>query len=183
MVNSLAQVALKITTPGVPDFYQGSELWNLTLVDPDNRGLVDWSAHEGVLAGAATRTWRELLRGWRDGAIKLRVTQQLLQFRRDHADLFKEGDYTPLRTTGRFADHVVAFARQLEGGTTVVAVPRLTATLGTPPLGLVWEDTAVEVPESSWRDVLTGATHRASPRLQVSDLFTELPLSVLVTAK
>ncbi len=181
LVNSLAQVALKITTPGVPDFYQGSELWNLTLVDPDNRGLIDWQPHRDMAAKVGEIAWRELLRNWRDGGIKLRLTTELLRFRREHPHLFQAGDYAPLTPTGRFAEHVVAFARQLERKAVLVVVPRLTAHLGSPPLGLVWEDTAIEAPpsRSPWRDVLTGTEWQGNARLPLFELFHDLPLAVL----
>jgi len=181
LINSLTQVALKITTPGVPDFYQGCELWNLTLVDPDNRGLVDWSKHREVVAASEQRAWADLLRNWRDGGIKARVTLELLRFRRERADLFREGEYVPLATSGRYADRILAFARKHQGQTAVIVVPRLSASLGAPPLGLVWEDTSVQLPNGAWRDIFTGATHDASRRSYVGDLFREVPLAVLAS--
>lgn len=181
MVNSLAQVALKCTTPGVPDFYQGCELWNLSLVDPDNRQLVDWSPLQRFNAEVPKCSWRELLRTWPDGRVKFRVTKDLLNFRRSRPAIFQEGDYAPLESTGRFSDRVVVFARQYQHTAVVVIVPRLSAVLGCPPLGLVWEDTAIALPASSgtWRDVLTGAEWRGGVPLLLSDAFSELPLAVL----
>ncbi len=183
MVNSLTQLVLKITVPGVPDFYQGSELWNLTLVDPDNRQLVDWGPREAALAQVETAAWHELLRGWRDGRVKFRVTRELLQFRRAHARLFQEGTYEPLAARGRFADHVVAFRRTLGSEAVIVVVPRLTSRLGTPPLGLVWEDTELELGDTTGiSDVLTAAPVKRSSGMRgtaVADLLTELPFAVL----
>ncbi|HVU35594.1 MAG TPA: malto-oligosyltrehalose synthase [Opitutaceae bacterium] len=181
MINSLAQLVLKITTPGVPDFYQGSELWTLTLVDPDNRHLVDWAPLESMAESLGERPWRELLRDWRSGAVKLRTMAELLRFRRAHAALFQLGEYVPIEPAGRFLDRVVAFRRQHERAAIITVVPRLTATLGCPPLGLVWEDTTIDLPEArgAWRDILTGAEFPAGGAAPVSELFRELPFAVL----
>jgi (1->4)-alpha-D-glucan 1-alpha-D-glucosylmutase len=181
VVNSLAQLVLKILTPGVPDFYQGCELWNLSLVDPDNRQLIDWTGREDFAVALRALPWRELLRKWRTGGIKLRLTQELLQFRQRHLALFQQGDYEPLEPHGRFAERLVVFRRRLGSKTILVAVPRLTAALGAPPLGLVWEDTAIDLPpaRSAWEDVLTKATFAAGQPAPLAELFRELPLAVL----
>ncbi len=183
VVNALAQVALKITSPGVPDFYQGCELWNLSLVDPDNRGLVEWDAPRKMVTEVGQASWHELLRDWKTGAIKLRLTRELLRFRRERLAVFQSGSYEPLAAEGRFADRLIAFARRHERDGVVVIVPRLTANLGCPPLGLVWEDTAIELPETRgiWRDVLTGrewGNDSAHP-VSLAGLFRDLPLAVL----
>lgn len=181
VVNSLAQVVLKITSPGVPDFYQGCERWNLTLVDPDNRRLVDWDVAQESGARGRETPWHELLRHWKNGDIKLRLTQELLRFRRQRLSLFQEGDYAPVTATGRHAERVVAFRRKLGAESVVVVVPRLTAKLGAPPLGLVWEDTALSLPEGAhgWRDVLTGGEWRGGKAVGLAELFGTLPLAVL----
>jgi (1->4)-alpha-D-glucan 1-alpha-D-glucosylmutase len=181
VINSVAQVVLKIMTPGVPDFYQGSELWNLSLVDPDNRQLVDWSGREELLATMKALSWRELLRRWRTGAIKLRLTHELLQFRQRHLALFQQGDYEPLEAQGRFADRLVIFQRRLGSKTILVVVPRLTAAMGCPPLGLVWEDTLLELPSARarWADVLTQREFEPGQPLPVAELLHDLPFAVL----
>ena len=181
IVNSLAQVALKIFSPGVPDFYQGCESWNLSLVDPDNRGLIDWTGKEEAAKAVGDVSWRDLLRRWPDGRIKFRLTRELLNFRRQHLALLQNGGYTPLSAEGRFGDRLAIFSRQHENQTVVVAVPRLSALLGCPPLGLVWEDTAVALPKvrGAWRDVLTGREWPARPVMPVAELFGDLPLAVL----
>ncbi|MES2692816.1 MAG: malto-oligosyltrehalose synthase [Verrucomicrobiota bacterium] len=181
LTNSLAQVALKITSPGVPDFYQGTEGWNLTLVDPDNRQLIDWSPAEGALAAVRGANWRQLLRGWKEGGIKLRLTQDLLRFRRERLEVFQRGDYEPIAATGQFAERVVAFRRKLGNEAVLAIVPRLTSSLGAPPLGLVWEDTALPLPAAKhgWRDVLTGDEWAAGESIAVGELFRTLPLAVL----
>lgn len=181
MVNSLAQVVLKITSPGVPDFYQGCEGWNFALVDPDNRALIDWAGREAFAATVGDAPWRALLRGWKDGAVKVRLTRALLSFRREHLALFQRGSYAPLLARGHFADRVVAFARRHEAEAVVVIVPRLTSALGCPPLGLVWEDTALELPAARglWRDLLSGREWSGSTAVPLAEVFHELPVAVL----
>jgi (1->4)-alpha-D-glucan 1-alpha-D-glucosylmutase len=183
LVNTLAQVVLKITSPGVPDFFQGSEGWNLSLVDPDNRGLIEWEQPRKLAESTRRLSWRELLRRWSDGGIKVRLTAELLRFRREHAALFQEGRYEGCEATGRFAERLILFTRRQGSTALLVIVPRLTASLGCPPLGLVWEDTAVVLPEPArkWRDILTGAEWRADDgSVPVAELFRELPLAVLM---
>jgi (1->4)-alpha-D-glucan 1-alpha-D-glucosylmutase len=183
VVNSLAQLVLKATSPGVPDFYQGCEEWNLSLVDPDNRRLVDWSGREEFATRATARPWPDLLRDWTDGAVKVRLTRELLRFRQEHLALFQQGDYEPVATTGRFAERAVAFRRGRENDCVVIIVPRLTAQLGCPPLGDVWQDTAVVLPpcRGGWRDALTGATRTGSAPASLAEIFAELPVAVLAS--
>lgn len=185
LVNTLAQVVLKIASPGVPDFYQGGESWNLSLVDPDNRGLIDWNGKEAFAAAAGGKSWHELLRDWKDGGVKVRLTAELLRFRREHLALFQGGDYEPLDAEGRFADRLVVFVRRSERKALLAIVPRLTAALGCPPLGLVWEDTAVTLPPARgrWRDALTGEEWPADERVRMAELLEELPLAVLVSER
>lgn len=180
VVNSLAQLALKVTSPGVPDFYQGTERWTLTLVDPDNRAVIDWRGSEEFAAGVRTKSWRELLEHWPDAGIKVRLTEALLRVRQQHAALFQAGDYAPLVTGGEFAERVVAFRRSHGRETVIVLVPRLSARVGPLPLGDAWRDTNVEVPDGAWLDALTGAEHTVEGSLSVARAFRELPLAVLV---
>lgn len=182
MVNSLAQVVLKVLSPGVPDFYQGCDLWDLSLVDPDNRRAVDFEQRQAVLAGLEQRSPTELLAGWRDGAIKLATIRTLLRLRRAMPEVFAQGGYRVLPARGRFAGHVVAFAREFGGRAVIAVVPRLTAKLGCPPLGLVWDDTTLAGlgAERRWRDVMTGRVHAGADALSLTRLFAELPFAVLV---
>lgn len=174
VTNSLAQVVLKIALPGVPDFYQGSECWDLSLVDPDNRRPVDFEARRAMMGrqaplldDATPVAEREagiaaLLADWTEGGIKLLVTAACLRVRRAHDDLFRRGLYRPLEARGAHARHAFAFARGLGESAVIAVVPRLA--LGLPgggfPTGEAWEDTALELPahlaELSWRNVLTG---------------------------
>ncbi|MCG8400525.1 MAG: malto-oligosyltrehalose synthase [Firmicutes bacterium] len=136
-LGSLAQVLLKVTCPGVPDFYQGAELWDFSLVDPDNRRPVDFRERVDMLAtlrereaggeAAPAALARELLESWRDGRVKMFLTYRSLQFRKAHPDLFTRGEYIPVQAAGPGAEHVCAFARRAGQSWVLVAVPRLLA--------------------------------------------------------
>ncbi|HVM13690.1 MAG TPA: malto-oligosyltrehalose synthase [Egibacteraceae bacterium] len=192
MVSGLAQTLLRCTAPGVPDTYQGNELWDDSLVDPDNRRPVDFGLRRRLLteldAGADAD---ELLRTWPDGRAKLWVLSRALRARRDHAGAVgAEGGYRPLPATGRWADHLVAFARVApDGDALVVAVPRLPGRImgqaGMPPVGDVWGDTAVTFPtelaRSEWTCLLTGDRHGAAPRHEASAVLGRLPVTLLST--
>ncbi|MBA2430716.1 MAG: malto-oligosyltrehalose synthase, partial [Chthoniobacterales bacterium] len=164
-MNSLAQVVLKLTTPGVPDIYQGQELWDFSLVDPDNRRPVDYGKRREMFARLASAAPEELLRNWADGRIKMFVTSRLLHLRRELPQLFKHGTYVPLAVSGTHAESCVAFAREHEGNWLLVIAPRLSSRVGFPPIGEAWQDTAVQVPESLANSDAT-------------DLFTGRPLQV-----
>ncbi len=198
-LNSLSQLLLKITIPGVPDFYQGSELWDFRLVDPDNRGPVDFEKRATLLAelqrledqrgrlGLA----QDLLDRWQDGRIKLFVTSRGLNFRRDHDLLFLEGAYQPLLATGPNKEKVFAFMRHTNGAWAVTAVPRLVSNLvpaGLPPTGeRVWAAGALPLPArapSNWVNVLTGEKLRTSAgklerSLPLADVFNRFPVALL----
>ena len=126
-VNGLAQTLLKLTAPGVPDTYQGTELWDLSLVDPDNRRPVDFALRERWLA--APRPAAELLRDWRSGRIKQHVVARTLALRRRLPELFSQGEYLPLTLQGAQAERIVAFARRRPQAAALVIVPRLVAGL------------------------------------------------------
>ncbi len=202
-LNGLAQVALKLTVPGVPDVYQGCESWDLSLADPDNRRPVDFEARRAALDGLAAcvdsgdavdpAELRALCAGWHDGRIKHWVTWRLLAARRDRPDLFVGGSYHPLAAAGEHADRVVAFARSRESEVLVAAVPRLAADLDrtTAPFPLgprAWGDTTITLPSElaapGWRDVISGRRVAAggSPsgrELGLAELFAELPVAVV----
>jgi (1->4)-alpha-D-glucan 1-alpha-D-glucosylmutase len=161
IVNSLAQVLLKFTTPGVPDVYQGCELYDLSLVDPDNRRAVNYELREQLLAEAGNVPDINAL--WptrRTGAIKLWLTHKLLTLRRQQPDFWANAGYVPLPVSGTLAAHVLAFAREWEGRRYVIIVPlhlaRLTGQTGTSdPLTIDWADTAVTVGPGTYTDILT----------------------------
>jgi len=135
-MNSLAQLVLKIASPGLPDFYQGSELWDFSMVDPDNRRPVDYQKRVRLLdelKGEGSRDRIALVSAlvdqWRDGRIKLFVTRTALEIRRANADLFAEGDYLPIGAKGRVKDNVCAFGRRKSGRWVLAVVPRLSTQL------------------------------------------------------
>jgi (1->4)-alpha-D-glucan 1-alpha-D-glucosylmutase len=197
-VNSLSQTLLKICAPGVPDFYQGSELWDLRLVDPDNRGAVDFQKCSRLLRKLKAKESEngrslasELLRTWESGSIKLYVTAQALSFRRDRVAVFREGEYLPLEPSGPLEEHVCAFARLHQGEWVAVVVPRTVAGLvasGEFPVGQgVWGRSAVSLPAAApaeWRNVLTGEsleTLRVAKgrALLLGDVFRSFPVALL----
>jgi len=198
-LNSLAQALLKITSPGVPDFYQSTELWDFSLVDPDNRRPVDFGKRAQLLeelkrqeAGDLVCLSRELLGCWQDGRVKMHLMSTALDFRRAHARLFEAGDYLPLSTSGQTAEHVVAFARRKGDKWAVVAVPRLIAGLsapGRPPLGRrVWKDGVLNLPPGApglWVNVFTGERLRifggpGSRAIYLCDVFRGFPVALLM---
>lgn len=206
-VNSLAQVVLKVASPGVPDFYQGGELWDLALVDPDNRRPVDFGVRRRLLAelGPAVagdlaparraELVRALLERWEDGTIKLYVTARALGLRRERPETFLAGGYVPLEASGERAPNLVAFARVLGDDVVIAVVPRLASGLahGAPPLGLeAWGDTIVHLPEPladlDFEDALTGAPHRPErggrgATLRAAGAFAVLPLALLASRR
>ena len=126
-LNSLSQLTLKATLPGVPDFYQGTEDWDLSLVDPDNRRPVDFTARQAALSALEAPDWNGLTKTWPDGRLKLAWTRHLLKLRNDVAEVFAQGDYQPLEVRGAHADHVIAFARRRGRAAAIVVVGRLFA--------------------------------------------------------
>ncbi len=186
-LNGLTQALLRLTSPGVPDLYQGTEFWDLSLVDPDNRRPVDMAARQQSLSAGAPAA--SLLAQWRDGRIKQSVIALVLQFRSRSPALFTQGSYIPLRTDGLFSGNIVAYARVLEGRTVIVVGTRLSAALlGSAEVPHVapsaWSDTAVLLPRSlsgrRAKDVLSGADETlTSSRLLVSDILAALPVALL----
>ena len=171
--NSLSQTTLKLTCPGVPDTYQGNEVWDFSLVDPDNRRSVDYRLRRQVLE--KIRRWgnnphesslRGLLESPADGRLKMYLIWRTLCARRHYPDLFERGEYFPFEVRGAKAHHVVAFGRKFEAAAAIVIVPRLVTGLlndsDLPPIGPgVWEDTHILFPDSyegaSLRNAATGA--------------------------
>ncbi|HEU4328510.1 MAG TPA: malto-oligosyltrehalose synthase [Roseiflexaceae bacterium] len=204
LLNSLSQTLLKLTAPGVPDIYQGCELWDFSLVDPDNRRPVDYAYRHALLAelrghlasggpDAQVALVADLLRNNVDGRIKLYVTYRALVLRRDCPELFSAGDYTPLAAVGLRHAHVVAFARTLAGAEVLTVTPRLCARLAggalLPPVGAaVWGDTALLLPGvragARYRNLFTGdlLEARALPDgvgLPLADVLRIFPVALL----
>jgi (1->4)-alpha-D-glucan 1-alpha-D-glucosylmutase len=176
MVNSLAQVVLKIASPGVPDFYQGTDLWDLHLVDPDNRRPVDSALRQKTLdavdallaqpAAGRAEGIASLLKNWTDGAVKLLVTAAALRLRSTQPDVFLEGEYLPLDADTMVPGHVIAFARiSANGGAAIAIAPHLVARLVSEerpvPTGDIWKTSRILLPKSlaalTWKDAFTGA--------------------------
>ncbi|WP_106478814.1 malto-oligosyltrehalose synthase [Phytohalomonas tamaricis] len=185
-VNGLAQTLLKMTSPGVPDLYQGCEYWDFSLVDPDNRRPVDFDARRAALADTATPA--ELLESWHDGRIKQAVIARTLALRKQLPELFAKGDYAPLMVEGAYAERVVAFARELEGRTVVVVAPRLPAALMTsatlPRISSdQWADTRIHLPASAgWTNMLDGVSFKGTPdSMAVGDILVSLPIALLAS--
>ncbi|MBA3416748.1 MAG: malto-oligosyltrehalose synthase [Chloroflexia bacterium] len=198
--NALAQQLLKLTAPGVPDIYQGTELWDQSLVDPDNRRPVDFPRRRAALDGLRRRKpsrdlAEELLATKADGRIKLWLTHRALNCRRDWPELFAEGDYVPLEATGAEAEHVVAFARRQGDLEAVVVLPRLIAGLLRgkliDPLGAeVWGDTRLPISGAAagqrYRNAFTGSVVEAAAgsdntaTLALADIFAALPFALVV---
>ncbi len=190
-VNGLTQVALRLTTPGVPDLYQGTEGWDFSLVDPDNRRPVPFERLAAVLAANRSTPLSELLACWRDGRVKQAMIARLNALRAEHAALFADGEYQPVETGGAHADRVLAFRRMHEGEEILVVVPRLITTLlgdATSPLvpGESWGDTAVVLSDGrgALHDVLGGRTVEYADRIvPVASLLRDFPVAVLTLSR
>jgi maltooligosyl trehalose synthase (EC 5.4.99.15) len=180
-LNGLSQTVLKYTVPGVPDLYQGTEFWDLSLVDPDNRRPVDYAMRRAALAEDGDPA--ALLAGWQSGTVKQAIIARLLALRTAHPALFAAGSYTPLDFGGVLADQVIGFVREHEGARLVVIASRLgSAALGEADKPLIpaeaWGDTALTTPlDGSWHDVLSGHEHDGID--DIAGLLRTLPVAVL----
>ncbi|MGZ3534553.1 MAG: malto-oligosyltrehalose synthase [Thermodesulfobacteriota bacterium] len=202
MLNSLSQTLLKITSPGIPDFYQGSEIWDFSLVDPDNRKPVNFDIRKKMLGALKdkmaaygsdrTGSARELMLEWKDGSIKLYVTFRSLNYRKENYKLFMDGTYAPLWSDGNFKDHVCAFARQGGGKVVLVIVPRFMAHLtqvDETPLGRkVWGESSITMPgeivAERFSNIFTGEMvditgRNGQKRLMLDQVFANFPVAML----
>ena len=199
--NSLAQVLLKITAPGVPDFYQGTELWDLTLVDPDNRHTVDYPKHQQLWADLQDRlnhntrisVLQQLLQWPADGLIKLFLTTEALKYRKAHPTVFSKGTYLPLHATGEQALHLCGYLRSYQSQHCLIVFPRFLTGLKFDPSSLplgepVWGQTWLELPshlkDTTWRDALTHQTLTLQQQsnmigIAVHDVFQYFPFALL----
>jgi (1->4)-alpha-D-glucan 1-alpha-D-glucosylmutase len=199
-INSLAQTLLKLTSPGVPDVYQGQELFDFSLVDPDNRRPVDFTTRHRDLSELEQRAQgrrqgddlrelcAELMRHFYDGRVKLWTTLRALRFRREHKELFSVGNYRALYATGEKPEHIVAFMREHERHSALIAVPRFAYTLMRgemqPPLGAAWGAAEIALPAGApqeFENILTGEVVRQSANrsLLCRELFASLPVALL----
>jgi (1->4)-alpha-D-glucan 1-alpha-D-glucosylmutase len=199
VINSLAQTLLKITAPGLPDLYQGNEIWDFSLVDPDNRRPVDFALRRQLLHELSQKSDRgdlpaicaQLLESYTDGRVKLWTTFRALGLRREHPELFRRGQYAPVEVSGAKKSHLVAFARIHEASDemAVIAAPRLSYTLAKGarlfPLAEIWEDTELQLPRSAtthFVDAFTGAILEADTRRVLSgrEVFAHFPVALLL---
>ena len=194
VTNALAQTLLRLCSPGVPDTYQGSELWNQSFVDPDNRSPVDFDHRRRLLQRLEGRTPTELLASAATGEVKLMVTAAALRLRKSQPDMFLRGDYDAVPA----GEHLICFTRSRGDQRVVVAVPRLVWKLtnahgngngggngsgdsGRWPIGPVWGDQETEVPSGTYRNLLTGERLRSAGQLATADLLRHFPVALLVT--
>lgn len=195
-LNALSQTLLKLTVPGVPDVYQGNDLWDLSLVDPDNRRPVDYALRKKLLSGLKASDALDVgsLLGddtWKDGRSKLYLTWKVLELRHERPELFESGEYVPLEVTGGSADHVLAFARRRGPEVAITLATRLHAPLLTDegpllPPPETWTDTSIELPEdlaaTGLRNVFTGEpVETTGQTLRVAEVLSGFPGALLTT--
>jgi (1->4)-alpha-D-glucan 1-alpha-D-glucosylmutase len=192
--NSLSQTLIKITAPGVPDFYQGTELPDLNLVDPDNRRPVDYAERAQFLKEVQIQTRArarppvdELPADHCDGRLKLYLLAAALKIRNAHSRLFREGSYIALRPAGRFYNHVVAFARHCGPEWSITVVPRfLTVLVGEneDPLGPgIWQNTVIGLPDRAparWKNIFTDEELNTENTLALGDALAVFPAALLI---
>ena len=187
--NGLAQTLLKLTAPGVPDIYQGTEFWDLSLVDPDNRRPVDFE--QRIAALAAGRSIADLAQSWRDGRIKQALIRAVLGLRRAQPKLFESGEYVPLACEGPAADHVLSFARRRGRAIALTVISRLVALLLAPGDGIVvpqsaWANTSLVLPRKlrDAREILTGSGQELdAASVPVSQLLVSLPVALVIASE
>jgi (1->4)-alpha-D-glucan 1-alpha-D-glucosylmutase len=193
--NSLSQILLKYTAPGVPDTYQGTELWDLSMVDPDNRRPVDYEQRNVLLKDIKEKIEAdnfklidELLSQKENGKIKLFITYKLLQARKENLEVFQTGNYLPLEVIGKHKDHIVAFARNFNDQMAIAIAPRFLTSLiepGSYPCGeSVWGDTQLQLPHdvlSNWQDVFTKQRISGNSTLIIGQVLRHFPVALLLT--
>jgi (1->4)-alpha-D-glucan 1-alpha-D-glucosylmutase len=189
MFNSLSQTFLKIVSPGVPDFYQGTEIWDFSLVDPDNRRPVDYAHRRSLFDSLTSAHPRELMQSPEDGRIKLMVTSRALNFRRDNVELFERGEYLPLHAIGKRERHALAFSRRLRDKAVIAVASRFFMRLTDQlPVGEeVWGDTAIAIPaglDGCYRDLFTGCricaqAGQEQSKMRLAEVFSDLPIALL----
>jgi (1->4)-alpha-D-glucan 1-alpha-D-glucosylmutase len=171
-INSLTLLLLKLTSPGIPDMYQGTELWDLSLVDPDNRRPVDYRVRRQLLAELPSLSLREVWKRQDEGLPKLLVLSNVIRVRQQRqADFGSEAPYKPLKAKGEKAEHLVSYLR---GDNILVLAPRLVMALDGR-----WGDTSITVPKGDWYSALNNSRHSGGLK-RVSDLLVEFPVELLV---
>ena len=195
LMNGLSQLAVKISSPGVPDFYQGTEMWDLSLVDPDNRRPVDFEKRKRFLReikeleeGDILELIGELISRKEDGRIKLFLIYKSLEARNGRTELFENGEYLPLEVEGGYNDHVVAYARRDKNGSAITVAPRFLTQLVKEkehPFGNnVWKDTRIVIPEDlcqSWKDSFTENIIKMDRTVAVGEILKHFPVALLLS--
>lgn len=186
IMNSLLQMLLKFTCPGIPDVYQGTELWDLSFVDPDNRRPVDYALREQLLSDIEQKSFSELWNDRYSGAIKLWMMEKLFKLRRQHRDLLSEGEYIPLQVKGKYQRHIIAFARKHRQTILIIAAPVCTATLcgiqQKDIQNIDWEDTRIVLPDdilSAGEDLISLQKAALVEQLLLRELFAERPFAII----
>jgi (1->4)-alpha-D-glucan 1-alpha-D-glucosylmutase len=188
VLNSLSQLVLTLTAPGVPDLYQGGDLWDLNMVDPDNRRPVDFAARERLLAeiqAPDADRMRHWLANWQDGRIKLAIATAVLRCRRQNADLFRQGGYEPIAVEG--SQHLIAFARRNGSRSCVVLAGRMFTSVTQDASrydgAALFSDARIEVRDlpETLTDVLTGRTLSSAGGLRLGEILADLPVAVLLS--
>jgi (1->4)-alpha-D-glucan 1-alpha-D-glucosylmutase len=199
MVNGLSQALLKIISPGIPDFYQGSELWDLRLVDPDNRQPVDFAKRSTMLAGlkeqpeSSVSFAGRLTDHWQDGQIKLYAIWKALNFRREASELFSKGDFLQLEATGPRAEHILAILRRYRREWALIVAPRWLARTKATRMGYdsdsFWSETRIRLPDAApkfWENIFTGenfATVGSQGSLAIGEMLLHFPVALLSSRK
>ncbi|MGE5431131.1 MAG: malto-oligosyltrehalose synthase [Syntrophomonadaceae bacterium] len=201
MLNSLSQVLIKLASPGVPDVYQGTELWDLSLVDPDNRRPVDFNMRRNLLEEMRNNSEKDkagyiskILNSMSDGRVKMYLMHQALKARNENTELFLDGQYVPVSTGGRLGNNLITFARKLKTRWAVIAAPRLLTEFvkeGELPLGEVWGDTMIDLPREVgiWKNAFTGeklTKPGKSPSqnlFMAKDIFSHFPVALILGEK
>jgi malto-oligosyltrehalose synthase len=183
IVNSLVQTILKFTCPGIPDLYQGTEMWDLSLVDPDNRRRVNYQTR--IAASGRNQPIMDLWEQRDNAEIKLRLTQKLLELRKTFKELFHHGEYLPLSVSGTYRDHILAFQRIYGQQRVIVVVPIHSAAVSpaqTSPFTIEWKDTAVSIDggmADTMTDLVSDKMIAAKKEMNIRELFSRFPMSVL----
>jgi malto-oligosyltrehalose synthase/4-alpha-glucanotransferase len=191
IINSLSQVLLKATCPGIPDFYQGTELWDLSMVDPDNRRPVNYNERSFILNGIIKKSkndpddfFRELFSNRKDGHIKLWMTYKLMEERRSEPDLFLHGNYMPLTVKGKFHRHLIAFARTHNNVWYIIIAPLYVSVLGEDFNEVNWEDTRILLPDTAPKNwsVFSGVNIKVEEEILIKEIL-KVPCPVYLKSK
>ncbi|OGW53764.1 MAG: hypothetical protein A2Y81_12600 [Nitrospirae bacterium RBG_13_43_8] len=201
MYNSISQTLLKITSPGVPDIYQGTEIWDFSLVDPDNRRIVNYNLRINMLEElkkmetelSLAEFTRELTMNKENGKIKLYLIYKALNYRKKNRELFERGEYLPLEVMGKKADNVCAFVRRIGNNRVLIVAPRFFTSLISQPTGLplgesVWDDTFIVIPIAEpgaqyinifTGEMITAKNYKDATEVHLSDIFANFPVAML----